>query len=418
MVQRRGRQSRSVSRRRDSSRRRNPSSRYRAREVDSGLKNLQDKHDKLSRECEKLSREAGQFRDRKTERGGPVWPCACGFRTNFADRTHCHGCKKAKGDGKPPPPAQPSQRVKPAPVPLAAAAPPLPAAHLAASPGAALEAQRKDTSSRLVAMKQMASDHPTDTFVAEHVARLEGQLSALKEQIFALKPVAAQLQTALSQVASVDKKVLVAQELVKSSMAALVESQLALGTLLETQTALQADLARLKADGLEPPLSPGFIDLTVFLDFMKELSQMPAGGNVALLAQAAGRKFGILADMDVDDGTPAPAPAAPPPAGPKAQSGRSARDLSPMSSRGGSAGGRSRSPVRSAGPASRPDPKVWAGFSGGPFNTPLNVPDSQEPGGAGGTTPVAGEQEETPAATLARALLITSTAASSSSTAK
>jgi hypothetical protein len=267
-------------------------------------------------------------------------------------------------------------------------------------------------------MKQMASDHPTDTFVAEHVTRLEGQLTALKEQIFALKPVAAQLQTALSQVASVDKKVLVAQELVKSSMAALVESQLALGTLLETQTALQADLARLKADGLEPPPSPGFIDLTVFLDFMKELGQMPAGGNVALLAQAAGRKFGILADMDVDGGTTPPASAAPPPAGPKAPTGRSARELSPMSSRGGSAGGRSRSPVRSAGPASRPDPKVWAGFSGGPFSTPLLVPDTQESGGAGGSTPEAGGQEESPAATLARALLITATAASSSTAAK
>jgi hypothetical protein len=287
MVQRRGRQSRSVSRRRDSPRRRNPSSRYRAKEVDSGLKNLQDKHDKLSRECEKLSREAGQMRGR-SERGGPVWPCACGFRTNFADRTHCHGCKKAKGEGKPPPQPQPSQRVKQGPAPVAAAALPLPAAPVAASPGATLEAQRKDTSAQLVTMKQMATDYPADAFVADHVARLEHQLTALKEQIFALKPVAAQLQTALSQVASVDKKVLIAQELVKSSMAALVESQLALGTLLDTQTALKADLARLKADGVEPLPAAGFLDLTVFLDFMKELSQMPAGGNVALLAQAAG----------------------------------------------------------------------------------------------------------------------------------
>jgi hypothetical protein len=417
MVQRRGRQSRSVSRRRDSPRRRNPSSRYRARDVDSSLKKLQDKQDAISLACEKLSRQVGQGRDRKTDRGGPVWPCACGFRTNFADRTHCHGCKKLKGEGKAPPPAQPSQRVKPAAAQPVAAAP-LPAAHLAASPGATLEAQRKETSLRLVAMKQMATDHPDDTFVAEHVARLEGQLVALKEQIFALKPVAAQLQTALSQVASVDKKVLVAQELVKTNMAALVESQLALGTLLEAQTALQADLARLKADGVEPPPSPGFIDLTVFLDFMKELAQMPAGGNVALLAQAAGRKFGILAGMDVDDVPSASAPAAPPaPSVPKAPVARTSRELSPLSSRGGSVAGRSRSPLRASAPSSRPDPKVWAGFSGGPFNAPLNVPDSQEPGGAGGSTPVAGVQAETPAATLARALLITSTAASSSASA-
>ncbi len=113
MVQPRGRRSRSVSRRRDSPGRRNPSRRYRAREVDSGLKKLQDQNDKLNRECDKLTREAGQLRDRKSDRksdrGGPVWPCACGFRTNFADRTHCHGCKKAKGEGKPPAPAQPAQ---------------------------------------------------------------------------------------------------------------------------------------------------------------------------------------------------------------------------------------------------------------------------------------------------------------------
>jgi hypothetical protein len=420
-VQPRGRRSRSVSRRRDSPGRRNPSRRYRAREVDSGLKKLQDQNDKLNRECDKLTREAGQLRDRKSDRksdrGGPVWPCACGFRTNFADRTHCHGCKKAKGEGKPPSPAQPSQKVKPAAAPLAAAGPPQPAALAAISPGAALEAQRKDTAARLGTMKQYAIDHPSDTHGPVFVTRLEEELAALKEHIFALKPVAAQLQTALSQVASVDKKVLVAQQLVKTSMAALEESQLALGALLDTQTTLHADLARLKADGVEPPPSPGCIDLTVFLDFMKELGQMPAGGNVALLAQAAGRKFGILGGMEVDGGATPTASAAPPFAGPTAPTGRTTRELSPLSSRAGSTGGRSRSPVRTAGPAPRPDSKVWAGFSGGPFGNPFLVPDSQEAGGSGEATQEAGGPGESPAATLARAKIITSTAASSSAAA-
>jgi hypothetical protein len=248
------------------------------------------------------------------------------------------------------------------------------------------------------------------------VTRLEEELAALKEHIFALKPVAAQLQTALSQVASVDKKVLVAQQLVKSNMAALEESQLALGTLLDTQTTLHADLARLKADGVEPPPSPGCIDLTVFLDFMKELGQMPVGGNVALLAQAAGRKFGILGGMEVDGGATPLASATPPVAGPTAPSGRAARESSPSSSMAGSTGRRSRSPLRTAGPAPRPDARVWAGFTGGPFGKPLLVPDSQD-AGAGDTTQEAGGPEESPAATLARAQHITSTAASSSAAA-
>jgi hypothetical protein len=210
---------------------------------------------------------------------------------------------------------------------------------------------------------------------------------------------------------------LAAQQLVKSSMAALVESQLALGTLLDTQTALQADLARLKADGVEPPPSPGCIDLSVFLDFMKELGQMPAGSNVALLAQAAGRKFGILGGMDVDGGATPPASAAPPPAAPKPPTGRAARELSPLSSRGGSTGGRSRSPLRAAGPAPRPDAKVWVGFTGGPFGNPLLVPDTQEACGSDAATQEAGGSGESPAATLARAQHITSTAASSSAAA-
>jgi hypothetical protein len=209
---------------------------------------------------------------------------------------------------------------------------------------------------------------------------------------------------------------LIAQELVTSSMAALVESQLGLGTLLDTQTALKADLARLKADGVAPPPAAGFMNLTVFLDFMSELSKMPAGGNVAVLAQAAGVKFGILSGMDVDQGPPISSAAVPPPA-PKTPSGRPARDASPVSTLDGSTGGRSRSPVRASGPASRPDPTVWAGFSGGPFSRPILVPDTPVDAGAGVPTPGAGEQAESPAQTHARAVLITSIAASSSAAA-
>jgi hypothetical protein len=74
--------------------------------------------------------------------------------------------------------------------PFVAAAPPqAPAvpqpAPLAASPGAALEAQRKELTGRLASWKHYDLVHPGDAFARECVARLEGQLVTLKEQILA-----------------------------------------------------------------------------------------------------------------------------------------------------------------------------------------------------------------------------------------
>jgi hypothetical protein len=70
---------------------------------------------------------------------------------------------------------------------VAAAPPQAPAvpqpAPLAASRGAALEAQRQETTGRLASMKQYDLIYPGDTLVREYVARLEGQLVTLKEQI-------------------------------------------------------------------------------------------------------------------------------------------------------------------------------------------------------------------------------------------
>jgi hypothetical protein len=349
---RRSRRSRSASRRHDTA----PHSGDDHRES----RNLNQQISSLRKQVSDLNRDRDRHGAGSGPRSGPVWPCACGFRTNFADRTHCHGCKCLRGNGKAPAPQCPSQHVKQsAPAQAAAAVIGTAAAQGIATPATTLESQRKAVCDRIVLLRANAAAQPADGHWAQEIARHETELSVIKDQIFALKPAAAKLQTALAQKSAVDRKIVTAQAQVQATLTLLQEQQAQLVAFLEQQAALDLELIKLKTDGMGLPPAPPPVNPQDLLTFMRAFMATCAP-NVAVDLDAVeklGQQMGFFPPADVampgPDGAgtdpaadPAPIPA---PAPTMAAAAMEVPD-SPDGART-----RSRSPGRTP-PACRPAP--------------------------------------------------------------
>jgi hypothetical protein len=212
-----------------------------------------------------------KLQQQTASRSGPKWPCLCGYKTNFSDRTSCYRCLAKKGEGKAPAALQPSQRVAreapPQAAPAAAAAA-TPATQMQ-SPDSELEACRRATVDRLRNLRHLLDLSPGDAALARWVAETETELTVVKNKIHALKTPAARLQACLTKKAAADREVGLLAEAARAAAEAHDLANGKLCTARELQSELEIELRDLRLDGLlgQPPSAPAGpspVDLMAF----------------------------------------------------------------------------------------------------------------------------------------------------------
>jgi hypothetical protein len=224
------------------------------RQADSANRSEDARIDRLANAALK---ELLKLQQQTASRSGPKWPCACGYKTNFCDRTTCYRCLAKKGAGKAPPAA------------TAAATAPALSTQVQPSPDSDLEACRRSIVDRLRNLKHLLDQSPGDSALVRWVSETEGELVVIKAKIHSLKTPAARLQACLTKKTAADREVGLLAETARVAAEALDLANGKLVSARELQAELELELRDLRLDGLlgHPPATPAAlnpIDLLAF----------------------------------------------------------------------------------------------------------------------------------------------------------